>query len=37
VLWTLDLHVAVFSAPAIAGETVLFGDTRGDVIALRPA
>jgi outer membrane protein assembly factor BamB len=37
VLWTHDLHSAVFSGPAISGDMVLVGDSRGDVIAFRPA
>jgi outer membrane protein assembly factor BamB len=37
VLWTRDLHSAVFSGPAISGQTVLVGDSRGDLIAYRPA
>ncbi|HEX9095951.1 MAG TPA: PQQ-binding-like beta-propeller repeat protein [Candidatus Dormibacteraeota bacterium] len=37
VLWTHDLHSAVFSGPSISGDMVLVGDTRGDVIAFRPA
>jgi outer membrane protein assembly factor BamB len=37
VLWTRDLHSAVFSGPAISGDTVLVGDSRGDLIAFRPA
>jgi polyvinyl alcohol dehydrogenase (cytochrome) len=37
VLWTHDLHSAVFSGPAMSGDTVLVGDSRGDVIAFRPA
>jgi outer membrane protein assembly factor BamB len=37
VLWTRDLHSAVFSGPAISGDMVLVGDSRGDLIAFRPA
>jgi outer membrane protein assembly factor BamB len=37
VLWSHDLHSAVFSGPAISGDMVLVGDSRGDVIAFRPA
>jgi outer membrane protein assembly factor BamB len=37
VLWTHDLHSAVFSAPAMSGDMVLVGDTRGDVVAFRPS
>ena len=37
VLWTRDLHSAVFSGPAISGSMVLVGDSRGDLIAFRPA
>ena len=37
VLWMLDLRSAVFSAPSMTGNTVLIGDSRGDVIAFRPA
>jgi outer membrane protein assembly factor BamB len=37
VLWTRDLQSAVFSGPAISGDMVLVGDSRGDVIAFRPA
>ena len=37
VLWTHDLRSAVFSGPAISGDMVLVGDSRGDVIAFRPA
>ncbi len=37
VLWTHELHSAVFSGPAISGSMVLVGDSRGDLIAFRPA
>ncbi|HXN02049.1 MAG TPA: PQQ-binding-like beta-propeller repeat protein [Candidatus Dormibacteraeota bacterium] len=37
VLWSHDLHSAVFSGPAMSGDMVLVGDSRGDVIAFRPA
>lgn len=37
VLWSTDLHSAVFSAPALSGDTLLIGDSRGDVIAYRPS
>jgi outer membrane protein assembly factor BamB len=37
VLWTRDLHSAVFSGPAISGDIVLVGNSRGDLIAYRPA
>lgn len=37
VLWTYDMHSAVFSGPAISGDVVLVGDSRGDLIAFRPA
>jgi outer membrane protein assembly factor BamB len=37
VLWIADFHSAVFSAPAIAGDMVLIGNSRGDLVAYRPA
>jgi len=36
VLWTFDTHQSVFSAPAIAGTTVVVGDSGGSVLAFRP-
>jgi polyvinyl alcohol dehydrogenase (cytochrome) len=36
VLWTYDTHQSVFSAPAIAGTTVVVGDSGGSVLAFRP-
>jgi len=36
VLWLTDFHSAVFSGPAISGDTVLIGNSRGDLIAYRP-
>jgi len=37
VLWLTDFHSAVFSGPAISGNAVLVGNSRGDLIAYRPA
>ncbi|MEA2628185.1 MAG: hypothetical protein QOJ10_645 [Chloroflexota bacterium] len=37
VLWTYDVHSAVFSAPAIVGTTVVIGDSNGDLFAFRPS
>jgi len=37
IVWSYDAHRSIFSSPAIAGTTVLVGDTRGDLIAFRPA
>ena len=37
VLWLADFHSAAFSAPAIAGDTVLIGNSRGDLVAYRPS
>src|SRR5207245_3233097 len=37
VLWITYFHSAVFSAPAIVGDTVLIGNSRGDLVAYRPA
>jgi len=37
VLWTYDVHSAVFSAPAIAGTMVVIGDSNGDLFAFRPS
>jgi len=36
VLWLTDFHSAAFSGPAISGDTVLIGNSRGDLIAYRP-
>ena len=36
VLWTFDTHQSVFSAPALAGTTLLVGDSGGSVRAFRP-
>jgi polyvinyl alcohol dehydrogenase (cytochrome) len=36
VLWRFDTHQSVFSAPAIAGTTVVVGDSGGSVLAFKP-
>jgi eukaryotic-like serine/threonine-protein kinase len=36
VVWSYDMHQSVFSAPAIAGTTVIAGDTHGAVRAFIP-
>jgi outer membrane protein assembly factor BamB len=36
VVWTFDTHQSVFSAPALAGTTVVVGDSGGAVLAFRP-
>jgi outer membrane protein assembly factor BamB len=37
VLWRFDTRQSVFSAPALAGTTVVVGDSGGSVLAFRPA
>jgi len=36
VLWSRDVHSAVRSGPAIAGDLVVVGDNAGEVMAFRP-
>ena len=37
VLWSIDMHSAVRSGPALAGDLVVVGDNAGDLIAFRPS
>lgn len=37
VVWSMDMHSAVRSGPALAGDLVVVGDTAGDLIAFRPS